>query len=90
MNKGLVPKTQQNQPELKVVFLWNRLERASMIICPGDVIIQVDVPEECRIYRRRNEAGFLTETEAYEYFVRQKISPDRLKVVHREPPKSRR
>jgi hypothetical protein len=84
-NEGLIPKTQQNHDGPKAVYFWGSLKRALAMVCPGDVIIQASIPEGWQIYRMRNEAAFLPDTELYEYFVHRKIPSDRLKVVHSEP-----
>lgn len=85
LSEGLIPKAPRAPPsDTKAIYFWDSLERAQMLLCPGDIIIEVNVPRKYQIYKRRNEAGFLTETEAYEYFVCQKIPSNRLKIAYVE------
>ena len=87
MKHGLIPKRtlingeegQHEQP--KAVFFWSSLKRAKMICCYDDIVIKAEIPKNVKVFKRLNQAGYLKETVAYEYYVLDRVSPDRLEVV---------
>jgi hypothetical protein len=98
MQKGLLPhacelRDKNNKPvhDIKAIFFVRTLRRAKMLALYGDIILQVNVPKGCQIYRRINPVGYMKKHgqydgyRPYEYCITEKIPPERLKVVHEEP-----
>ena len=86
LKRGLIPKKPKwVSSEPKGIFMWGSLESAMNHVCGGEVILEVHVPVDCQIYKRRNDGESVEKAKGYEYFVRERIAPDNLRIVHEEP-----
>jgi hypothetical protein len=85
LKKGLIPKHPQGiASEPTAIFMWNNLESAKNHCAYDEVIFEVYVPLNVQIYKRSNdgESVDLPIGQGYEYFVREKIPPENLKIVY--------